>query len=650
MLTALLAARGPLDTWSPTFVELLALFAPLLGFLLIVTFTVDARRVSAGIAITFTVAALVAALVVLAIELAHPLHLERNSIYMTFFTNEPGAAAQFKLEWGVVADGLAAVMLVVVTAISLVVQLYARESMRGDPGYVRFFTLTAFLTFAMEGLVLADNYFALLFFSVLVSASSYLLIGHSGQRSAAASAARKAFIVTLIGDAGLLCAILYIYFRFHELNFQALAPQYAAGKVSGTGLLIMAGLVLLAAVGKSAQFPLHVWLPDSAEAPAPAAAFIQAAGLAVAGGYLVARTFPLFQTSPRALLAVSLVGGGTAVLAGLWALAERSISRVIAYLTMSQMGLVFLALGARGVGTAAFQLVTHAFFTACLVLVAANLVSVMRTDSLFEMGGLWQRMRLSAWTMLVGAAAAVGIPPLSGFWSQTAIAGRLMRNGNQVLISLAVVALFLFGLAAFRVYFLVFGGETVRRRRFEIDRIREPKSQMTTPVVILALLATVAGVVGIPRIPRNVVSLVSLPATPAPASLDLAAAAMAALPVLGGVMVAWIVYGQRLVSSGMLARRLPALHGPLRHAFFLDFVYGLSVRRGLVPLARAGSRVERWFDHWLAGGGSLVGSLGGLRLPATDRVQRSWLGLLAGLCAMAALVLAAGAGWLRLKV
>jgi len=256
MLTALLAARGPLDTWSPTFIELLALFAPLAGFLLIVTFTIDARRLSAWIAITFTAAALVAAIVVLTIQVAHPLHLERNSTYITFFTSEAGAASQFKLEWGVVADGLAAVMLVVVAAISLAVQLFARDSMRGDGGYVRFFAITAFLTFATEGLVLADNYFALLFFSILVSACSYLLIGHWWQRPAAASAARKAFILTLIGDAGLLVATLYISFRFSELNFQALAPQYTGGKVSATGLFIMAGLVLWAAVGKSAQFPL----------------------------------------------------------------------------------------------------------------------------------------------------------------------------------------------------------------------------------------------------------------------------------------------------------------------------------------------------------------------------------------------------------
>ena len=649
MLTALLAARGPLDTWSPTFIELLALFAPLVAFIVILTFTIDARRVSAWIAIVFTALALVAAVLVLAIELVHPLHLERNSTYLTFFTNEAGAASQFKLEWGVAADGLAAVMLVVVTAISLIVQLYARESMRGDSGYVRFFVITAFLTFAMEGVVLADNYFALLFFWLLVSACSYLLIGHWWQRPAAASAARKAFLVTLIGDAGLLIGILYIYFRFNQLNFQALAPQYAGGKVGATGLFIMAGLVLLGALGKSAQFPLHVWLPDSTEAPPPTAAFIQAAGTAVAGGYLVARTFSLFQVSPRALLAVGLVGGATAVLAGLWALAERSLPRVIAYLTMSQMGLIFLALAARGVGAAAFQLVTHAFFTACVILVAANLVSVMRTDSLFEMGGLWRRMPLSAWTMLIGAAALVGIPPLSGFWSQTAMAGRLIQNGNAVLITLAMVALFLSGLAAFRLYFLVFSGETVRRRRFEIDRIREPRSQLTTPPVILAAVAMVAGVIGIPQIRRNVVSFVTLPASGSGFSITVPAVALATLPVLAGVVVAWLIYGQRLVPAGMLARRLAPVYGPLRHAFFLDFAYRQSIRRGLVPLARAANRAERWVDYVFERGGAMAGTLGGLRVAPARRVQQSWLGLLAGLVAMAALALVAAAGWIKVK-
>jgi len=648
MLTALLAARSPLDTWSPTFIELLALFAPLVGFILIVTFTIDARRVSAWVAIVFTAAALVASILVLAIQLAHPLHLERNSTYITFFTNEAGAASQFKLDWGVAADSLAAVVLVVVTAISLIVQVQAKESMRGDSGYVRFFVVMAFMTFATEGLVMADNFFALAFFWILVSACSYLLIGHWWQRPAAANAARKAFIITLLGDAALVLAILYISYRFGELNFQALAPLYTGGKVSGTGLFIMAGLLLIAAISKSAQFPLHVWLPDSTEAPTPNAAFIQSAGTAVAGAYLVARTFALFQVSPRALLAVGLVGGGTAILAGLWALAERSLPRVIAYLTMSQLGLVFLALGARGGGAAAFQVVTRAFFTACLVLAAANLVGVMRTESLFEMGGLFGRLRLSAWTMLIGTAAAAGIPPLAGFWSQSAIAAQLIRNGNSILIALAAGGLFFFGLAGFRLYFLVFAGETVRRRRFEIDRIREPRSQLTTVPAILAGLAAVVGVVGIPPLAHNVVGFVSLPGTQRPAALTLPALALAVGPGLAGVLVAWAVYGLRLVPAGMLARRLPVVHGPLRHAFFLDFSYRQAMRRGLLPVARGAHRLERWVDFVFARGGAMAGTLGGLRFPTTGGVQQAWLGLLAGLLAMAALGLLAGAGWVRL--
>jgi NADH-quinone oxidoreductase subunit L len=251
--------------------------------------------------------------------------------------------------------------------------------------------------------------------------------------------------------------------------------------------------------------------------------------------------------------------------------------------------------------------------------------------------------------MLIGVAAAVGIPPFSGFWSQTAIAGRLIRNGNAVLISLLAVALFLFGLAAFRLYFLAFAGETVRRRRFEIDRIREPRAPLSSWPVVLAALAAVVGVVGIPRIARNVVSLVTLPAAPAPAAFDLAAVTLSTLPVLLGVAVAWIVYGRRLVSSPMLARRFAALHAPLRHAFFLDFLYRQAIRRGLLPLARAGNRTERELDHVLDRGGALAGSLGGVRFPSAVNLQRLLIGVLAGLLAMAGLVLALGAGWLRLR-
>jgi len=267
------AARGPLDTWSPTFLALVALILPLIGMLLIVSFTIDSRRVSAGVSVLFTLASAVGALLVLAIEVAHPLHLEREGTFLQFFTGQSGIAAEFSLKWGVTADPLAAVMLITVAVVSLLVQVYALGTIRREDGGIRFFTVLLFSTFAMEGFVLSTNYFELFLFSALVTVSSYLLIGHWWQREEAVASGAGAFLISAVGDVALLIGMAYIYYRFNELNFQALSGQYTSGKVSANGLFIMALLVFVGAAAKSAQFPLHIWLPGSVQAPARGADF-----------------------------------------------------------------------------------------------------------------------------------------------------------------------------------------------------------------------------------------------------------------------------------------------------------------------------------------------------------------------------------------
>jgi len=275
MLSLLAAApKGPLDTWSPTLLAQFALLLPLAAVLIIVAFTIDSRRVSAAISIIFTLASLVCTLLVAAIEVAHPLHLERPATFLQFFTGQSGGASEFTLQWGVLADPLAATVALAVALVSLLVQVYALSFMRREDGVVRFFCVLLFATFAMLGVTLSLSYFEMLLFFGMVTLSTYLLIGHWWQREEAGAAATRAFIISAIGDLALLAAVAYIYFRFNELNFQTLAGQYAGGKVSANGLFIMAILVFIAAAAKSAQFPLHVWLPGSAQAPAPAAALI----------------------------------------------------------------------------------------------------------------------------------------------------------------------------------------------------------------------------------------------------------------------------------------------------------------------------------------------------------------------------------------
>src|SRR5207248_2052092 len=233
MLTLLAAApKGPLDTWSPTLIALFALLLPLIALLIILAFTVDSRRVSAVVSVVFTLASAACALLVVSIEVAHPQHLERNATFLQFFTGQSGAATQFTLQWGVLADPLAAEMLIAVALASLLIQIYALGFIRREDSPIRFFCGLLFGTFATMGVVLATNFFEMLLFFGLITLSTYLLIGHWWQREDSRNAAGRTFIISAFGDVALLVAVAYIYFRFNELNFQTLAGQYTGGKIS----------------------------------------------------------------------------------------------------------------------------------------------------------------------------------------------------------------------------------------------------------------------------------------------------------------------------------------------------------------------------------------------------------------------------------
>src|SRR3989442_3427833 len=439
-MLALLAAapKGPLDTWSPTLFALLALLLPLIALVIILAFTVDSRRVSAAISVLFTLAAVGCALVVVAIEIAHPLHLERNATFLQLFTGQSGVASEFLLQWGVLADPLAAVMLIAVTVTSLLVQLYALAFIRREDGPVRFFSVLLFATFAMTGVTLSTSYFEMLLFFGLVTLSTYLMIGYWWQREEAAAAASRAFIISVAGDLALLGGIAYIFFRFSELNFQTLATQYTGGKVSANGLFIMSVLVFLGAAAKSAQFPLHASLPGSAQAPAPAAALLHSAGAALCGVYLVARAYALFHASPRGLARLAIVGGLTAEPAVLWAVFQENLKPAIAFTTMSELGLMVLALGIGAYGAGIFEVFAHAWPKALLFLAAGVVIRELRTERMAEMGGLWRRMRFTGWIMVIAVAAAAGVPPFSSFWSKDAILSKALAIGSAPAIIVIV--------------------------------------------------------------------------------------------------------------------------------------------------------------------------------------------------------------------
>lgn len=646
LLSALLATapKGPLDTWSPTFFSGWALFLPLIAVLLIVTFTIDARRASALISVFFALVAFAFAVVLLAIETRHPEYHEHIFTFLQFFTGQSGVASEFRLEWGFLADPLAAAMLVMVTGVSLFVQVYALSYMRREDGVVRFYLSASFLTFAMSGVVLSITYAELFFFWALTSVATFALIGHWWQREAAARAARRALLVTQVGDIGLLAGIIYIFFRFHELNFQTLASQYGGGKVSANGLVIMSLLVFFGVAGKAAQFPLHTWAPDSAEAPAPAAALIHGAAMAAAGVYLLARTYPLFHASPRALMVVGVVGGITAVAAALWALAEDNLKRLIAYATMSELGLATLALGAGAFSAGVFQIFTHGWSKALLFLGAGIIVRELRTESMAEMGGLWRRMPTTGVLMLFGAAAAAGIPPLSGFVSKDAIVTRLIEQRNTSVTGVVLVVIFLSGLYLFRMFFSVFSGPIARRRRFEPERIRDAGGRMVTGMVLLAAFAVTIGLPDLARIGPEFVRFVTFPGQKLAHAASINGSLLTGLAAVLGLAAGFVLYGLRVVPAGGVKARLPWVQRTFSRGFFIGDAYRWGTENGLVRLGA----VLGWVDRVVVDGavdrlGAGVAAVNGPgRWAPSLRIPQFALGIFAGLVLLALLTAALG--------
>src|SRR2546428_1557668 len=634
------APKGPLDPWSPPFLAQFALLLPLIALLVILAFTIDSRRASAAISILFTLASLICALLVAAIEVAPPLHLERPATFLQFFTGQSGGASEFTLQWGVLSDPLAATVGFAVVLVSLLVQVYALSFMRREHGAVRFSCALLMPPFAMLGLTLSVSYCEMLLFFGLVPLSPCLLIGRWWQREEAATAAVRAFIISAIGDLALLAAVAYIYLRFNELNFQTLAGQYVSGRISANGLFAIAILILIAAAAKSALFPLHVWLPGSAQAPAPAAALLHSAGGAVCGVYLIARTYGLFHASPRALALLAIAGGISAVLGVLWALFQDNLKRAIAYTTMGELGLMVLALGIGAYGAGVFELFTHAWPKALLFLAAGVIIRELRTERLSEMGGLWPRMRFTGSVMAIAVAAAAGIPPFSTFWSKDTIMSKALALNSPLAIAVIVAVTFLGAMALVRIFALAFTGETVRRRRFDPERIRDVGGRVAVGLSALAIPSVVAGIRGI-RGPTDPIRFITFPCRAPPNSHYTAAGVIAVTAVLGAA-AAWVLYARRVP----VAAALQPVRQAMGEGLFIDRAY----RFGAVAILVPASRVMRWVEiHVVDGAMDLIAeSVAFAGQPrawlAQVRARQLLIGLFAGVIALGALSIVL-AGW-----
>jgi len=410
---------------------------------------------------------------------------------------------------GLLVDSLTAVMLIVVTLVSLMVQIYSQGYMHGDPGYHRYFAFMSLFTASMLGLVLADSLVFMFVFWEMVGLCSYLLIGFWFHKPAARNAATKAFVVTRLGDFGFLAAILVLFFNTGTLDIAELHGLAVAGAIAGTTLTWAAIGIFSGAVGKSAQFPLHVWLPDAMEGPTPVSALIHAATMVAAGVFLVARTFPIFAQSVEAVTTVAIIGGFTAIFAASIGLVMNDIKRVLAYSTISQLGYMMLGLGAAGIGIAhggnvtieaakaataigIFHLFNHAFFKALLFLGAGSVNHATGTFDMRLMGGLRKVMPWTCITFVIASLSLAGVWPLAGFWSKDEILA-ISLGSQPFLFVLALITVFMTAFYMFRAVFMTFGGEYRGGSPEAHGQPHESPPVMVAPMVILAVLAVVSG-------------------------------------------------------------------------------------------------------------------------------------------------------------
>ena len=558
---------------------------------------------------------------------------------------------EIDISLGTILDPLTATMLVVVTGVSLLVQVYSVAYMKGDPGYSRFFAYMSLFTASMVGLVLASNVIQLYVFWELVGLCSYLLIGFWYQRPAAAAAAKKAFIVTRLGDFGFLLGILYLVSHGGPLDIDAINEAAKGGLLATTVVTWTALGVFAGAIGKSGQFPLHTWLPDAMEGPTPVSALIHAATMVAAGVFLVARFFPLFEASQIAMNVVALVGGFTAVFAASMGLVMNDVKRVLAYSTISQLGYMMLALGVAAMGAAVFHLFTHAFFKALLFLGAGSVNHATGTYDMRYMGGLRRHMPWTYATFLVGGLSLAGIFPLAGFWSKDEILTHAAGHGGGVstlVFWLALAAVFMTAFYMFRALFMTFEGEFKGGVEAEPDaedtghgvHLAESPAAMVVPLVVLGAASVLAGFFVNPPVDLGVVSehwlTHFLEAETADFSLTVAVGST--LVGLAGIGLAYLMYVSRRVSADTLAGRVAPAHRTLAGRYYFDELYeGYIVARVLYGGV---ARTLDWADKSLVDGivrliGRLSRNLGrGIGQVQTGQLQGYGVVISVGVLAM----------------
>jgi len=545
-------------------------------------------------------------------------------------------------ETGVTAyvDSLTAVMLLVVTGVGFLIHLYSAGYMHDDPGYARFFAYLNLFVFSMTMLVLAGNFLLLYVFWEAVGLCSYLLIGFWYTRPAAAQAGKKAFIVNRVGDFGFGLGIMWLWTALGTLEYTAVfkgAETLPAATATGIALLLFMG-----ACGKSAQLPLHTWLPDAMEGPTPVSALIHAATMVTAGVYMVARSHALFERSGSALEVVAWVGTITAVFAATIGLVQTDIKRVLAYSTISQLGYMFAAVGLGAYVAGIFHLVTHAFFKALLFLGAGSVIHGLHGEQdLRKMGGLSYKMPITATTMWVGGLGLAGVPPLAGFFSKDEILTAAISHGAPIFLLLLAGAL-MTAFYTFRLLFLAFSGAP-RMGKEVLHHAHESPWMMTWPLVLLALLTVVAGfVMGLPldgtRFAHRLASVFALHDVEHSKLVPL----LSVVVVVVGFALAFSRYKVAPVKPERIGQPSTPLRALLLNAYYVDALYDRVIVRPLLALSFVLARV---FDLGVLDGivnglgRAVVTAAGELRRLQTGYVVNYALTMLAGAVVLVAFLL-----------
>jgi NADH-quinone oxidoreductase subunit L len=518
-------------------------------------------------------------------------------------------AGPLHVQVGFLADPVSAMMLFVVAGVGFVIHVYSIGYMHGDPGYYRFFTYLNLFMFFMLVLVTADNYLLMFVGWEGVGLCSYLLIGFWFERQSAADAGKKAFVVNRVGDAGFILGVFLIYATFGSFAYHDIFPR--AHEVSTAVITTITLCLFVGAMGKSAQIPLYVWLPDAMEGPTPVSALIHAATMVTAGVYMVVRSHVLYTLAPISAELVAIIGGLTAIFAASIGLVQNDIKRVLAYSTVSQLGYMFLGAGVGGFIYAIFHLVTHAFFKGLLFLSSGSVIHALSGEQdMRKMGGLRPYLPITSRVFYIGAVAIAGIPPLAGFWSKDGILAETFKSGHYLLWGLAVVGAFMTAFYMFRLIYLTFYGEC-RVDHEVLHHVHESPPVMTVPLLILAFLSVVGGLVlGVPpdhgwihRFLGEVIGHGGVASAPGVAEAAVTTAvghggeaglqALDWLLMLISVVVgaagwglAWYMYTVRTDIPGRLAEKYKDVYEVLLNKYWVDEFYDYVFVRGGKGLAR----------------------------------------------------------------